>query len=336
MNRRFDQFKRPGFRWLLLFVTMATLAAVNMACSGAEAPVPVARSVAGDAAFEEADLAVAGEPAESAPLAPSSGFVDGASVPLEAYLAGAVQAQEARVIIYTGDIALVVRDTEEAVKAITTLANENGGFVAGSNLYQSGEALRGSVTVRIPAERYQDTLTQLRDLALRVERESSSTQDVTEEFVDLQARKTNLEFTEAALQELLEERQRVGSTSDILEVHRELTNIRGQIEQIEGRLRFLANQAALSTVTVELTPDILYQPITVAGWEPQGVAKQALQALVVALQALVNILIWLIVFVLPLLVILLIPVVIVVLVIRWLWKRRQVKRAAAGGKAPSR
>jgi Flp pilus assembly protein TadB len=135
---------------------------------------------------------------------------------------------------------------------------------------------------------------------------------------------------------LLEERQRVGSTSDILEVHRELTNIRGQIEQIEGRLRFLANQAALSTVTVELTPDILYQPITVAGWEPQGVAKQALQALVVALQALVNILIWLIVFVLPLLVILLIPVVIVVLVIRWLWKRRQVKRAAAGGKAPSR
>ena len=122
--------------------------------------------------------------------------------------------------------------------------------------------------------------------------------------------------------------QRVGSTSDILEVHRELTNVRGQIEQIEGRLRYLSNQAALSTISIELIPDVLYQPISVAGWKPQGVPKEALQALIVALQALVNLLIWATIFILPLLIIMLIPLVILLLVIRWWWVRRSRKKGA--------
>jgi hypothetical protein len=311
-------------RWPLLALVWITAVAITTACGAVsqDAAAPVAQSVAGDAAFESPESALA----ES-----SEEFRDGESVPLGEYLVNAVRAQEARVIIYTGNMSLVVRDTEEAVTAITNLANEHGGFVAGSDIYQSGEALRGSVSIRVPAERYQDMVAQLRNLALRVEQESSSTQDVTEEFTDLQARKTNLEFTEQALQQLLEERQTVGSTSDILEVHRELTAIRGQIEQIEGRLRFLANQAALSTISIELTPDILYQPITVGGWEPQGVARQALQALVVALQALANVLIWLIVFALPLLGSFLIPVVILVLIVGGVWQRRQLKRGGSGG-----
>lgn len=282
----------------------------------------------GEFASEEAPA----EPDRPA-LESSAGFGDGNSVPLEEYLANAVaQAQDTRVIIYTGDISLVVRDTREAMDNITQIATEQDGFVSGSNAFQSGDALRGSMTIRVPAERYQDTLTQLREMALRVERESTATQDVTEEFTDLQARKTNLEVAEGALQELLEERQRIGSTSDILEVHREMTNIRGQIEQIEGRLRYLANQSALSTITIQLTPDILYQPISVAGWEPQGVAKEAVQALIVALQGLANILIWFVIFVLPLLIILLIPVVVVIWLIRWWWRRRK-SREQAGDQA---
>jgi hypothetical protein len=271
-------------------------------------------------AVDRAAEAVPGEPMPSA-------AEDGASVPLEDYLAGAVQAQEARVIIYTGNISLVVRDTQEAVAAITALANEQGGYVSGSNIYRSNEVPQGSITIRIPAERYQTVLEQLRALALRVERESASSQDVTQEFTDLQARKANLESAEAALQELLAERRRTGNTSDILEVYRELTAIREQIEQIEGRLRYLANQAALSTLTIELIPDVLYQPITVAGWEPQGVAREALQALVVALQWVVNLLIWGVIFVLPLILIMLTPLVVLVLVIRRV-RRSRLKKAA--------
>jgi hypothetical protein len=253
-----------------------------------------------------------------------------ANIAIDDSLSSAVsQAQmETRVIIYTGDMALVVKDTQEAISAITQLAADNGGYISGSNLYQYDDVPRGSITLRVPAELYQETLASLRAMAIRVERESSNSQDVTEEYTDLQARKTNLEYTEAALQELLEERRRTGNTSDILEVYRELTNIRGQIEQIEGRLRYLTNQAALSTITVELIPDVLYQPVSVAGWEPQGVAKEALQSLVAALQSFVNLGIWLVIFVLPILVILLIPVVLVAVIIRWWWKRRQAKKQA--------
>jgi len=315
-----------------LFI-FTVLVALITGCGAALSSEP-AQSVAGGA---EAEFALE----EEAPAAPEPSadraigqFADGESVPIEEYLANATaQSQETRIIIYTGNVSLVVKDTQEAVGAITALANEQGGFVAGSNVYESQNVLRGSLTIRIPAERYQDTLTRLRALALRVERETSSTQDVTEEFTDLQARKTNLEFTEQALQELLDERQRVGSTSDILEVYRELTDIRGQIEQIEGRMRYLANQSALSTITIELIPDVLYQPVSVAGWEPQGVAKQALQALVAALQGLVNALIWLVIFVLPLLAIILVPVVILVWIVRWWWRRRKKQPQPASPKA---
>jgi hypothetical protein len=306
-----------------LILMLATFAHLMIACSSASQqeaislePAPPMESGAVDRAAE----AVPGEPMPSA-------AEDGASVPLEDYLAGAVQAQEARVIIYTGNISLVVRDTQEAVAAITALANEQGGYVSGSNIYRSNEVPQGSITIRIPAERYQTVLEQLRALALRVERESASSQDVTQEFTDLQARKANLESAEAALQELLAERRRTGNTSDILEVYRELTAIREQIEQIEGRLRYLANQAALSTLTIELIPDVLYQPITVAGWEPQGVAREALQALVVALQWVVNLLIWGVIFVLPLILIMLTPLVVLVLVIRRV-RRSRLKKAA--------
>jgi len=300
------------------------------ACGGAS-EAPMLQSASDSAAVERAVAPEA--PAEEAI---SGNYDDAPGTAVDDILANAVAAaQQPRVIIYTGDIALVVKDTRTAVKEITALAVEKDGYVSNSNIYQSNEVPRGSITIRVPAELYAETLAALRDMAIRVERENTNTQDVTEEFTDLQARKTNLEYTESALQTLLDERQRVGSTSDILEVYRELTNIRGQIEQIEGRMRYLANQAAMSTITVDLTPDVLYQPVSVAGWEPQGVAKEAVQALVAALQGLINLLIWVIIFVLPLLILLLIPVVFVIWLGRTLWKRRQGNKQTPAAPAPA-
>jgi hypothetical protein len=315
------------FHKLMMLLAFMVLAGLLTACGG---------QMAADQAAYDMEMAAAPASEPMPPMAEESmGEADYAgadrgagNIALGDALSNAVsQAQlESRVIIYTGDMALVVQDTQEAVAAITQLAAGKGGYISGSNVYESGGVLRGSITLRVPAELYQETQADLRELAIRVERESSNSQDVTEEYTDLQARKTNLEYTEAALQELLEERRRTGNTSDILEVYRELTNIRGQIEQIEGRLRYLTNQAALSTITVELIPDVLYQPVSVAGWEPQGEAKAALQSLVAALQGLVNIIIWVVIFVLPLLLVILVPLVVVILIIRWWWKRRQAKR----------
>ncbi len=298
------------------------LLATLTACGAARAPEQ-------SAAYAPSMSEAGGVEAQAvAPAEPSSDS-DGRLAPIEQVLNSAAQSQDSRVIIYTGNISLVVQDTREAMTAITNLAKEQGGYVSASNVYQAGEVPRGSITIRVPAEGYLDTLDKLRALAVRVEAENSGTEDVSEEFTDLQARKANLEVTEKALQQLLEERQRVGSTSDILEVYRELTNVRGQIEEIEGRLRYLANKAVLSTVTIELIPDVLSQPVSVAGWQPQGVAKEAVQTLVVALQGLANLLIWLVIFVLPLLIIFLIPVVVVIWIIRAWWKRYKARKGAA-------
>jgi hypothetical protein len=309
------RFYNQIYCWMLV----ALIAILLAGCGSASQEAP-----AGPPQFVEESVAVeAGAPLESNDYA-------GEPLPVENIMTDALaQAQGPRVIIYTGSISLVVKDTRESVQMITVLANEQGGYVSNANIYQYNEVPRGSITIRVPAEIYEETLSRLRAMAIRVESENTGTQDVTEEFVDLEARKTNLEHTEAALQKLLEDRQQLGRTSDILEVHRELTNIRGQIEQIEGRMRYLANQAALSTITVELTPDVLYQPVSVAGWEPQGVAKEALQALVAALQGLVNLLIWLIILVLPLLIIALLPLVVVILIVRWWWQRRQARKKAS-------
>lgn len=314
------------------WLKMARLGLMVLAVAGLATACGAASSPDRAEAPAEAVEAVVVQPTMAQPVMDNS--VAGSGSVEDLLAGGAAQAQQSRVIIYTGDISLVVRDTREATTAITELAAAQGGYVAGSNIYQSDDVPRGSITIRVPAELYQDTLAKLRALAVRVDRESSNTQDVTEEFTDLQARKENLEVTEEALQELLKERQRVGSTADILEVYRELTNVRGQIEQIEGRLRYLATQSALSTITINLIPDVLYQPISVAGWQPQGVAKEALQALVVTLQGLGNVAIWLLVFGVPVLLVLVVPLVLAVWVIRWWWRRYRARTALASAKSP--
>lgn len=304
---------------LTIMVVLMVVSFSGLGCAGRASESVSSADFAGEAA-----------PAPAAAPAPEFESVNDNLAVDEALTEAVVQSQQqARVIIYTGDISLVVKDTQEAVTAIGALTAEVGGYVSASNLYETNQVPRGSVTLRVPAERYEETLAGLRALAERVESERSNSQDVTEEFTDLQARKSNLEVAETALQKLLEERERVGSTEDILQVYRELTDIRGQIEQIEGRLRYLSNQAGLSTITVELTPDALYQPVQVAGWQPTGVAKEALQALIFALQGVGNLLIWAVVFILPLLLVFLIPLLLFGLVVRWGWRRYQARRKQA-------
>ena len=312
----------------LPILTCLVLLVVSAASCGAAAPISRGDMVssAPKMAMEAEEALMAEAPMPEANMANDYGATS-ADLPATTP-ADQAAAQLERIVIYTGNISLVVKDTRETVDKITTLAEEQGGYVSNSNLYVTNEVLRGSVTLRVMAANYETTLLRLREMAIRVENENTGSQDVTEEFTDLQARKTNLEVTEKALQELLEDRQQTGRTEDILEVYRELTNIRGQIEQIEGRLRYLSNQASLSTITVELIPDVLYQPVSVAGWEPRGVAKSAVQALLVALQAIASIIIWIIVFGIPLLIVILIPIIIVVVVIRALIRRRKRRKSA--------
>lgn len=261
-------------------------------------------------------------PPMEAPAAPSADIVFAQNLLLD------------RKVIANADVDLVVLDTDAAVTQIETLAESVGGYISDTNLYKSnyeqGEVLRGSLTLRIPAERLDETLGALTALAVDVPTRSVSRQDVTEQYSDIEAQLRNLRATETELLTLLGEvRAKPDATpEDIIAVYNSLTEIRGQIEQIQGRKNLLDSQIALSTVTVELIPDALNQPVVVGGWRPGVIVRDAMRALVGTLQFLGSAAIWVGVYLIPLVLLALIPIVIVGWLLRTLARRLQRRRRA--------
>jgi len=229
------------------------------------------------------------------------------------------QTQE-RLIIRTGELNIVVEETEETMIEIIKLAERAGGWVVNSNVYQINGGKTGNITLRIPAEGFANAVEAIKAMALEVTNESTSGQDVTDEFVDLSSRLSNLEATAARVRNFLDSARNV---EEALAVNAELSRLEGDIEVIKGRIHYLSQSAAFSTLTVGLTPDELSRPIEVGGWRPQGTARNALEALISALQGLGKFLIWFVIFLIPLILIFGIPI---WLFIRFVRNRRRRRR----------
>lgn len=223
-----------------------------------------------------------------------------------------------RMVVQTADMGLVVKDAEATATAIRDLVNGMGGYVANTNLYHDGSQMRGSIAVRVPAERLDSAMQQVKALAVRVLRESLSGEDVTQEYTDLTSRLRNLEATETELLAMLTEvRQKPNAKAeDILQVYNQLVEIRGQIEQAKGRMQYLENLATLATITIELVPDQAEQPVVEEGWQPMATLRSAANRLVNTLQGLADLVIWLAIYVLPVLIILALPVILVIYLVR--------------------
>ncbi len=241
-----------------------------------------------------------------------------------------LESLEEHMIIWTGDISLIVKDAGESLEKVEAIAKDLGGYVVNSSSWYQEEQLRARLTIRVPAEEFDTAVARLKDLAIRVESRNVSTQDVTEDYTDLDSRLRNLEATETELLELLTEvRERTRKAEDVLAVHRELSNIRGQIEEVKGRMQYLEKMTAMATIDIELIPDVLARPIVVAGWQPSGTAANALRTLIETLQFIVDAAIWLIIYVLPTLIVIAIPFFILWLTWRW-WRRWRRRRKVDG------
>ncbi|MCC6167076.1 MAG: DUF4349 domain-containing protein [Caldilineaceae bacterium] len=240
---------------------------------------------------------------------------------------GAVSAD--RKMIARANIDLTVSDPSTAVEAINALMDEVGGYVSASNLYKSSydaaQRLQGNLTLRVPADRLDETLAALEKLAVDVPSRTMDREDVTDQYSDIDAQLRNLEATEAELREMLAEvRARPNATAeDIMAVYRTLTEVRGQIEQLRGQKNMLDNLISLSTIEVTLRPDSATLPVVEEGWRPLVVMREALRALVGAVQWLGNVAIWVVVFLLPLLILAAIPLVVFYFVVRWLIRRNR-------------
>ena len=226
-----------------------------------------------------------------------------------------------RIVIKNASQTIVVDDPVKSMEAISRLADEMGGFVVSANMYQqtleSGiEVPRASITIRIPAEKLDDGLSRIKSESKEDPlSENISSQDVTSEYTDLQSRLRNLESAEAKLTEIM---QSAVETEDVLSVYNQLVSVREQIEVIKGQIKYYEESAALSAVSVDLLANEAVQPLTIGGWQPVGVAKDAIQSLINTLKFLANAVIWIIIYILPVLVVIYF---VFVLPIRFVWRR---------------
>ncbi len=300
---------------ILLITALLLVACSRSADLAMEAPMEPGFAEMEEAAFDTA----------AAPMPDMDGtsFRGDANTASQTSDTAVAQTQE-RLIIRTGHLSIVVADTETAVAQITQMVEANGGWVVSSSLYQySDTAKTGDITVRVPTDGYNSAIEAVKGLAMEVTDESSSGQDVTDEYVDLASRLANLEATAARVRNFLDETKNV---EEALAVNVELSRLEGEIEVIKGRMQYLSQSASFSTISIHLTPDEASRPIEVAGWRPQGVAKDAVEALVDALQGLANFLIWFVIYALPLLLIIGVPI---WLFVRFLVRRRRRRKAAA-------
>jgi len=192
--------------------------------------------------------------AEAPPMAKAQAASQAPASKPTASIDGVAAAKSGRRVIRDAEMTLETRDQPQTEQKITALAEQLGGYTVSSTRQQfsdgEGESVLSiDVTVRVPVEGFQEFLTRARGVAERVSSETTSGQDVTEEFIDLEARIRTQRALEGQYLEIL---KRATDVKGAIEVHAHLAEVREQIEKAEGRQRFLENQTQLSTIKLSI------------------------------------------------------------------------------------
>jgi PKD repeat protein len=238
-------------KWFLVIPLALILALISIGCSAKS-------TVSQDAAYPPATTA--------APTRTSAypGFVPVPTVVVPSYAGskdvyngvqsggGSVITVD-RMVIRTGNIQLVVKDITVSLDDIVKIAAGNGGYVVTSNKWKESERNFGSISIRVMADNYDKAIASLRSLAISVTQESTSSQDVTEEYTDLGSNLKNLEATEGQLLKIMDTATKV---EDVLAVQAQLTAVRGNIEQIKGRMLYLERTSSTSLININLTESV--------------------------------------------------------------------------------
>ena len=236
--------------------------------------------------------------------------------------APASQAQE-RIVIQNADLAIVVKDPQAKMAEIGALARRLGGFVVSSNMSQINlngnvKVPDASINIRVPATNLDDALTEIKTNTVDVQSENRSGEDVTDKYVDLQSQ---LKAKQAAADKLYEILQKADNANDTLMIFNQLTQVQTDIEVLKGQINYYDQSAKLSAISVHLVAEATVQPIVIAGWHPQGVARNAAQALVDFFQGFANFLIWLAIYIIPVAAVLILLLALLWRLLRWLWPR---------------
>lgn len=265
-------------------------------------------------------------PTLAAPLPAATSAPADAGVKIES----APRSRFDRMIIKDANMRLMVIDTDIALDRVTQITEDFGGYIVSSRTWyqQAGaESLKwATVTLSVPSDQFEAALRRLRELAAQVLDEIASGTDVTEEYVDLQSRLKNLEATRDRIRQFLDQAQTV---EEALQVNEQLSQVEEEIEQIKGRMNYLSDRAAYSTITVNLEPEPVPYPTptvtptptatpTPTPWTLTPTFNTASKALVSISRFLAQAATWIGVVILPLVGVPLL----IILGILWLFRRR--------------
>ena len=199
-----------------------------------------------------------------------------------------------RNLILTAKIDMRSKDPWATSDRAQAIASGLGGDVLNLTQSGSGDTRSASLTIRVPSSRFADALQQLRTLEGEVQTSGVSAQDVTDQFVDLQAR---LAAKQAEEQRYLAILNRANTIDEILKVDASLSNVRTQVEQLTGQINSIKQRTDYSTISMSIsTLSVLPGDATTKAWDPAKTVGRALAALGAMMQVFADAVIWLIVF----------------------------------------
>ncbi|MBA2254156.1 MAG: DUF4349 domain-containing protein, partial [Chloroflexi bacterium] len=212
--------------------------------------------------------------------------------------APAAGAQAGALIVRTGRLGLQVEDLAGTLPKARDLVAGLGGYVAGSEESNDEDGQQATITYRVPVERWQDAINGLRGLADRVLSETTGSEEVTAQVVDLDARLTNLRASEASLRDIM---TRAANTAEVLAVQDKLTDAREQIERLMAAKNDLTGRAALATLAAHWATPVAAVSEVRSGWDLGREVDRALAQTVAAGQGAASLLVWLVLTGIPVL-----------------------------------
>jgi hypothetical protein len=211
-----------------------------------------------------------------------------------------------RMVVYNGYVSVETGDVQGTLTKIRTLAENSGGYVAGSSRTEGW----AEITIRVPKEKFREAVQEIETYG-KVLDEQTSSEDVTEQYIDVKARLENLQRQEKRLQEILDMAKTV---DELLTVEREIERVRGEIESLQGQLTYLERNVTMSVITVHLTEPP--QPFTPPRMDWKETFETALRALYAMVRGLV------------ILAISIVPIAIIGAPVYYIYKRRRSRREA--------
>lgn len=226
-------------------------------------------------------------------MAEKASFGGEALAPMADEIAPQPEAAE-RLVIKESSVSLLVKDVSGTQTKIVDFAENAGGYMVNMSTFSPEDGDTGSISVRVPSAKLDETLEYLRSLAVRVVSTNISGRDVTDQYVDIEAHLQSLLDTKAKLEEIMAQAVAV---NDIMNVQRQIMSLQYQIDNLRGQKDYLEKSAETSLIAVSLATDELSLPYNPANpWRPEVVFKTAVRQLMLTLRGVGSLVIWLAVY----------------------------------------